>query len=195
MNPIRKDSLTQRTLLNQNSFKTLLINLYFVYMNKWITNKTWIHLRNVSKSEWHSWENLISSAISELLFSILVHGRSNNLLSYIQTNHLKNLLLCIYGTIPDWWFNPDCLDFCHAALRHLRLHSAWCRGLGLNMIQNRKIRISGEKTLQGQRNPTGETFQVKSYYPACFSLPRTGEKEERGGWWGCYGSSRRGAGG
>lgn len=41
------------------------------------------------------------------------------------------------------------------------------------------IRISGEKTEQGQRNPTGEPLQVKSYYPACSSL--TGEKWEGGG--------------
>lgn len=113
-------------------------------------------------------------------FSILVRGRSNNLLSYIQTNDTTNLLLCIYGTVPDWWFNPDRLDFCHAPLWHLgcNLHDV---GLGLNMIQNRKSRISGEKTSQGQRNPTGETFQVKSYYPACSSLPRTWWEGGKGG--------------
>lgn len=35
--------------------------------------------------------------------------------------------------------------------------------------------------LQGERNPTSEGFQVKPDYPACFSLPLTGEKGEGGG--------------
>lgn len=49
------------------------------------------------------------------------------------------------------------------------------------MIQNRKSEYQVRKIVQGQRNPTGETFQVKSYYPACFSLPLTGERWEGGG--------------
>lgn len=61
-----------------------------------------------------------------------------------------------------------------------RLHYALCR-IRFAQDPEQKIRISGEKIVQGQRNPTGETIQVKSYYPACSSLPLTGEKWEGGG--------------
>lgn len=48
----------------------------------------------------------------------------------------------------------------------------------MNLIQSREIDVEvgddEEKMVQGQKNPSGEMFQVKSDYPACFPLTLTG---------------------